>query len=46
MRLQLIGRKVLSIHVIVFAVHCNAVVPNGGGNIDTVVQMFVLFAFV
>ena len=46
MLFQLVGRKVLSVYAIVSSMHRNAVVPDGGGNVDTVIQMFVLFAFV
>ena len=40
---QPVGRKVLPIQMVVPAVYRNAVVPDGSGNVDTVIQMFVLF---
>ena len=43
---QSVGEKVLSIQPVVSAVHRNAVVPDGGSNVDTVIQVHVLFVFV
>lgn len=31
---------------VIVSVHRNAVVPDGGGNVDTVIQMFILFALI
>ena len=36
----------LSKCTIVVSVHRNAVVPDGGGNVDTVIQIFILFALI
>ena len=43
---QPVGRKMFSERFIVVAVHGNAVVPDGGGNVDTVIQIFILFALI
>ena len=43
---QPVGRKMLPIQTVVSAVHRNAVVPNGGGDVDIVIQILVLFVFV
>ena len=44
MLLQLIGRKMLPVQTVVPAVRCNAVIPDGGSNVDTVVQMPVFLS--
>lgn len=46
MLFEFVGRKVFPVQAIVPSMHCNAVIPDGGGNVDAVIQMFVLFAFV
>ena len=46
MLFQLVGRKLLSERFVVVSVHRNAVVPDRGSNVDTVIQMFILFALI
>lgn len=46
MDFQLLGRKVLPVQTVIPPVHGNAVIPDRGGNVDTSVQMFVLFALI
>lgn len=43
---QPVGRKMFSERFIVVAVHGNAVVPDGGGNIDTVIQMLIFLTLI
>lgn len=46
MLFQLIGRKVFSIQTVISTVHRNAVIPDGSSNVDTVIQVPVLFVFI